>query len=106
MKSCISTYSYHRLYADGNFTRFDAIDKTKELGCSGVELVLDDMNYIFPHFGEFYNGKSVYRSHIGFLSAAAGEEGGLVQPQLPAFARRPAFEHPGREGAAVGIGIV
>ena len=42
MKSCISTYSYHRLYADGNFTRFDAIDKTKELGCDGVEFVLDD----------------------------------------------------------------
>ncbi len=41
MKSCISTYSYHRLYADG-FTRFDAIDKTKELGCDGVEFVLDD----------------------------------------------------------------
>ncbi len=42
MKSCISTYSYHRLYVDGGFTRFDAIDKTKELGCEGVELVLDD----------------------------------------------------------------
>lgn len=42
MKSCISTYSYHRLYADGSFTRFDAINKTKELGCDGVEFVLDD----------------------------------------------------------------
>ncbi len=42
MKSCVSTYSYHRLYADGNFTRFDAIDKTKELGCEGIEFVLDD----------------------------------------------------------------
>jgi sugar phosphate isomerase/epimerase len=42
MKSCISTHSYHRLYADGSFTRFDAIDKTKELGCDGVEFVLDD----------------------------------------------------------------
>ena len=41
MKSCISTYSYHRLYHD-EFTRFDAIDKTKELGCDGVEFVLDD----------------------------------------------------------------
>ncbi|MBQ4317518.1 MAG: sugar phosphate isomerase/epimerase [Clostridia bacterium] len=41
MKSCISTYSYHRLYND-EFTRFDAIDKTKELGCDGVEFVLDD----------------------------------------------------------------
>lgn len=41
MKSCVSTYSYHRLY-EGGFTRFDAIDKTKELGCEGVEFVLDD----------------------------------------------------------------
>lgn len=43
MKSCVSTYSYYRLYVEGNFTRFDAIDKTKELGCEGVELVLDDV---------------------------------------------------------------
>ncbi len=42
MKSCISTYSYYRLYVESDFTRFDAIDKTKELGCSGIELVLDD----------------------------------------------------------------
>ena len=42
MKSCISTYSFERLYQDGGFTRFDAIDKTKEYGCQGVELVLDD----------------------------------------------------------------
>ena len=42
MKSCISTYSYHRLYVESDFTRFDAIDKTKELGCEGIELVLDD----------------------------------------------------------------
>ena len=41
MKSCISTYSFHRLYS-GDFTRFDAIDKTKALGCAGVEFVLDD----------------------------------------------------------------
>ena len=42
MKSCISTYSYSQLYRGGNFTAFDAIDKTKELGCDGVELLLDD----------------------------------------------------------------
>ncbi len=41
MKSAISTYSFHRLYA-GDFTRFDAIDRTKALGCDGVEFVLDD----------------------------------------------------------------
>lgn len=42
MKSCISTYSYYRLYVESDFTRFDAIDKTKELGCEGIEFVLDD----------------------------------------------------------------
>lgn len=41
MKSCVSTYSYHTLYND-TFTRFDAIEKNKELGCEGVELVLDE----------------------------------------------------------------
>ena len=41
MKSCISTYSFHPLYS-GDFTRFDAIEKTKEFGCDGVEFVLDD----------------------------------------------------------------
>ena len=41
MKSCVSTYSYHTLYNE-NFTRFDAIDKNKALGCEGVELVLDE----------------------------------------------------------------
>ena len=29
-------------YQDGGFTRFNAIDKTKEYGCQGVELVLND----------------------------------------------------------------
>lgn len=42
MKSCISTYSYYRLYQQGVYNHFDAIDKTKELGCEGVEFVLDD----------------------------------------------------------------
>ncbi len=41
MKSCISTYSFEGLYGE-HFTRFDAIDRTKELGCDGVEFVLDD----------------------------------------------------------------
>lgn len=42
MKSCVSTYSYQKLYGKDGFTRFDAIRKTKELGCEGVEFVLDD----------------------------------------------------------------
>ena len=41
MKSCISTYSFWRMYSSG-WTLFDAIDKTKELGAEGVEFVLDD----------------------------------------------------------------
>lgn len=42
MKTCISTYSYWRMYANHGWTLFDAIDKTKELGAEGVEFVLDD----------------------------------------------------------------
>ncbi len=42
MKSSISTYSYFQLYQTGEFTHIDAINKTKELGCDGVEFVLDD----------------------------------------------------------------
>ena len=41
MKSCISTYSFYRLYGE-NFTLFDAIEQTKKLGCDGVEFVLND----------------------------------------------------------------
>lgn len=42
MKSCVSTYSFSKLYGAGDFSQFDAIDKTKELGCEGVEFVLGD----------------------------------------------------------------
>ena len=42
MKTCISTYSYSKLYEGGGFTRFDAIDQTKKFGCDGVEFVLSD----------------------------------------------------------------
>ncbi len=42
MKTCISTYSYHRLYQQSDFTMFDAIDQTKKFGMDAVELVLSD----------------------------------------------------------------
>lgn len=42
MKTCVSTYSYGRMYQNKNFTRFSAIQKTQELGADGVEFVLDD----------------------------------------------------------------
>jgi phosphate acetyltransferase len=42
MKTCISTYSYHRLYKNGAFTDFDAIDQTKEFGADGVELLISE----------------------------------------------------------------
>ena len=42
MKTCISTYSYHRLYKNGVFTDFDAIDQTKEFGADGVELLISE----------------------------------------------------------------
>lgn len=42
MKTCISTYSYDRLYKAGNFTHFDAIEHAKKIGADGIELVLRD----------------------------------------------------------------
>ncbi len=42
MKLSISTYSFYRLVAEGKMTWFDAIDKTKELGCDGVEICYCD----------------------------------------------------------------
>lgn len=42
MKSCVSTYSYFKLYQTGEFDHYKAIDYTKNLGCEGVEFVLDD----------------------------------------------------------------
>ncbi len=42
MKTCISTYSYWRMYADRGWTLYEAIDKTKELDADAVEFVLDD----------------------------------------------------------------
>ncbi|MFA6729735.1 MAG: sugar phosphate isomerase/epimerase [Eubacteriales bacterium] len=42
MKSCISTYSFSRMFQKAGWTLFDAIDKTKELGADGVEFVLGD----------------------------------------------------------------
>lgn len=42
MKLSISTYSFYRLIAEGKMTWFDAIDKTKELGCDGVEICYCD----------------------------------------------------------------
>ena len=42
MKTCISTYSYYRLYKNGAFTDFDAIDQTKAFGMEGVELLISD----------------------------------------------------------------
>ncbi|MEG1742737.1 MAG: sugar phosphate isomerase/epimerase family protein [Clostridia bacterium] len=38
MKTSISTYSFYRLISEGKMTYFDAVDKTKELGCDGAEI--------------------------------------------------------------------
>ena len=37
MKTCISTYSYHKLIDCGQMTYFSAMDKTKELGIDAIE---------------------------------------------------------------------
>ncbi len=41
MKTCISSYSYHKLYQKGDFTHHDAVVKTKEFGMDAVELQLE-----------------------------------------------------------------
>ena len=48
MKLSISTYSFYRLIAEGKMTWFDAIDKTKELGCDGVEICYCDKTHDPP----------------------------------------------------------
>ena len=40
MKTAISLYSYNKLYKNGGFTHFDAVDKTKAFGMDGVELCI------------------------------------------------------------------
>lgn len=42
MKTCISTYSFWRATHGGGYTYSDVLEKIKELGCSGVEFVVDD----------------------------------------------------------------
>lgn len=42
MKTCISTWSFHTLIAEGKLNHFEVIEKTKELGVMATELVLDD----------------------------------------------------------------
>ena len=44
MKSCISLYSYWKLVKKGEFTHFQAIDKTKELGIDAVEIQVFEEN--------------------------------------------------------------
>ena len=40
MKTCISTYSFWRMYANHGWTLFDAIDKTAELGADALRRAL------------------------------------------------------------------
>ncbi len=42
MKTCISTYSFWRAVQSGQITYSGILEKCKELGCSGVEFVVDD----------------------------------------------------------------
>ncbi len=43
MKTCISTYSFSRAYRDGRITYPGMLEKARELGCTGVEFVVDDV---------------------------------------------------------------
>jgi len=43
MKTCISTYSFWRAFVSGQITYPEMLAKSKELGCSGIEFVVDDV---------------------------------------------------------------
>ena len=42
MKTCISSYSYHKLLNAGKMSYFDVIEKTKELGFDAIEFSIGD----------------------------------------------------------------
>lgn len=42
MKTCISTYSFSGVTYNGKMTYSEVLEKTKALGCSGVEFVVND----------------------------------------------------------------
>lgn len=43
MKTCISTYSFWQAFQSGKVTYRDMLEKSKELGCSGIEFVVNDV---------------------------------------------------------------
>ena len=43
MKTCISTYSFWRAFVAGQITYPEMLQKSKELGCTGIEFVVDDV---------------------------------------------------------------
>ena len=43
MKTCISTYSFWQAFCAGRITYPEMLRKTKELGCTGIEFVVDDV---------------------------------------------------------------
>ena len=43
MKTCISTYSFWQAFHAGRITYRGMLEKAKELGCTGIEFVVDDV---------------------------------------------------------------
>ena len=43
MKTCISTYSFWRAFTSGQISYPEMLKKSKELGCTGIEFVVDDV---------------------------------------------------------------
>ncbi len=76
MKTCISAYSYTKLYKKGDFTPFDAIEHAKQQGADGFELAIDD---VVPE------GYADFASYVKALCEKA-REAGLEVPILTMYA--------------------
>ena len=43
MKTCISTYSFWQAFCAGKISYSGMLEKSKELGCTGIEFVVNDV---------------------------------------------------------------
>ena len=64
-KTCISTYSFHGATWNGRMTFRQVADKVKELGCSGIEFVINDTAPDGSDFRPFWTDLAEYARSIG-----------------------------------------
>ncbi len=64
-KTCISTYSFHGATWNGRMTFHQVADKVKELGCQGIEFVINDTAPDGSDFAAFWTDMADYSRSIG-----------------------------------------